>query len=228
MNKEQKRLAKLSKLKTDSELAIFDHVNELEDSIEEKVSEIKSEFKDTIKEIKESIPNLNDVLESVRGLDGQDGKDAIVDYDYILSQIPTPKDGETPEIDYKKIIDEVISKIPTPKNGEDAKIDYNFIVSEVIKQIPIPENGKDGSTDMAEDVRNKLELLEGDERLDKKFIKGIEEIESKFPEIERKITNVAMSSGNGVATTSFFNGIRAKNLNIVGATATHPIVRIKA
>jgi hypothetical protein len=37
--------------------------------------------------------------------------------------------------------------------------------------------GKDGSPDMAEDIRNKLELLEGDERLDKSAIKGLDDIE---------------------------------------------------
>jgi len=41
------------------------------------------------------------------------------------------------------------------------------------------KDGKDGSPDMAEDIRNKLELLEGDDRLDKSAIKGLEELTSK-------------------------------------------------
>jgi hypothetical protein len=42
--------------------------------------------------------------------------------------------------------------------------------------------GKDGSPDMAEDIRNKLELLEGDDRLDKKAIRGLDTLEADIKE----------------------------------------------
>lgn len=42
------------------------------------------------------------------------------------------------------------------------------------------KDGKDGSPDMAEDIRNKLELLVGDERLDASAIKGLEQLIKKL------------------------------------------------
>ena len=74
-------------------------------------------------------------------------------------------------------------------------------------------DGRDGSQDTAEDIRNKLELLSGEERLDGKYIKGFENL-SRIPDIERMAQYNAMP-----VTTSFFNGLRAKNMTIDGATA---------
>lgn len=48
------------------------------------------------------------------------------------------------------------------------------------EQGPQGEKGEDGSPDSAEDVRNKLELLEGDERLDAQHVKNIEKIVDKM------------------------------------------------
>src|SRR3990167_9184128 len=51
------------------------------------------------------------------------------------------------------------------------KIELLITAEEIKKKL----NLKDGSPDMAEDIRNKLELLFGDERLEIKAIKNLEE-----------------------------------------------------
>ena len=60
------------------------------------------------------------------------------------------------------------------KDGRDGK-DGKSIVGPAGKDGSDGIDGKDGSPDMAEDIRNKLELLQGDERLNKSAIKGLEE-----------------------------------------------------
>ena len=81
-----------------------------------------------------------------RGESGLDGKDG--------------KDGRTPiaGVDF-----------PFPENGKDGK-DGESIVGLTGK------DGKDGSSDVAEDIRNKLELLSGDERLKIEAIKDLSDI----------------------------------------------------
>lgn len=85
-------------------------------------------------------------------------------------------------------------------------------------QGPQGEAGKDGSPDSAEDIRNKLELLTGDERLDRASIRGLDELPTPqdFADVKR------MAQANSLpATTSFINGKRAKNINFTGATVSH-------
>lgn len=85
-------------------------------------------------------------------------------------------------------------------------------------QGPQGEAGKDGSPDSAEDIRNKLELLDGDERLDRAFIKGLDNVptQKELDDIKRIAQSNALP-----ATTSFINGKRAKNINFSGATVSH-------
>ena len=85
-DKEQKKLERLLKLKTDSELAIFDEVQEVKDEIEQ---------------LRNEIPDLDAVLNSVKGQKGETGepgKDADEEYiiKSVLAQIRAPKDGKTP------------------------------------------------------------------------------------------------------------------------------------
>jgi len=59
--------------------------------------------------------------------------------------------------------------------GKDADVEEVAARVLSLAKFPEPIPGKDGSPDSAEDIRNKLELLDGDERLDKSAIKGLEE-----------------------------------------------------
>lgn len=49
---------------------------------------------------------------------------------------------------------------------------------------PAGKDGKDGSPDMAEDIRNKLELLEGDERLS---IEAIRDLREELDKLDKRI-----------------------------------------
>lgn len=88
------------------------------------------------------------------GKDGKNGYTPIKGKDYftkneiaeitndILSKIPKPKDGISPEVDYgriRNVIEKEVSKIPTPKDGKDAIIDYKSIIIDVLRRIKIPE-----------------------------------------------------------------------------------------
>jgi hypothetical protein len=117
----------------DKELAVFDELSELNENLE-KTIEILSDGK----------LNYENLIKEV------------------VSRVPKPKDGETPTIDYKKIIDAVLAEIEVP---EAEKVNYERIISgiEVKKQTP-------------EETRDALESLEGEERLDAKAIKGLVEV----------------------------------------------------
>jgi hypothetical protein len=68
------------------------------------------------------------------------------------------------------------------------------------------ENGLNGSPDTADQVVDKVNSSK--KLIDKSKIEGLADIERMAKENQLPIT------------TSFFNGLRAKNLNVVGATAT--------
>jgi len=63
-------------------------------------------------------------------------------------------------------------------NGRDgadgSSIDENQVIQEVLKQIKLPEQ-QAIIFDSPDEIRNKLELLQGNERLDKSAIKGLDE-----------------------------------------------------
>jgi hypothetical protein len=67
-------------------------------------------------------------------------------------------------------VDEKMSMV---RNGKDA--DETRVMRDVMKNIRLP---KDGSPDTPEEIRNKLEKLYGENRLDKSAIRGLEEIEN--------------------------------------------------
>lgn len=104
-----------------------------------------------------------------------------VEFDQIKKELTPVKgkdyrdgiDGNTPIIDHKAIAREAIKLIKIPKDGKTPIIDYGKIVEKVLENIRIPKDGKDGSPDMAEDIRNKLELFIGGPDEDKLKIEAI-------------------------------------------------------
>lgn len=108
------------------------------------------------------------------------------------------KDGKTPKagIDYmsrseqEKLIKKLISKIEVPKPkdgkpGKDADITPELIdnivttvYDSLFPQLPVPLS--------SEEIRDRLELLLDDERLDKSAIKGIEDIEQAIEELRTR------------------------------------------
>lgn len=91
----------------------------------------------TPQEIEEIVKEVQSRVKD--GVDGKDGKDAVVDYESIIREvvplIPRGKDG---------------------KDGKDALIDYPSIIEEVLSKIPKPKDGKDGKSVKVEEVVSKL------------------------------------------------------------------------
>lgn len=147
LNPQQKRkVDKLLKLSKEGSLAITAHLFELEEKIDEE------------------IPQIKNIISKVQGVDGKDGKDGKDGYtpkkgvDYFDGE-----DGYTPQ----KGVDYFDGK--DGKDGEKGERGDDGIGLDGI-------NGKDGSPDTPEDIRNKLELLEGEDRLDAKAIKNLPEV----------------------------------------------------
>ena len=112
----------------------------------------------------------------------------------ILSEIPQPLKGEKgsdgKDADEQKIIKEVIKQIPTPKDGKDGKtpvIPINKIVAtasnsvlEAIKdKIPTIHQIVQELPQEGESIRDALEMLIGEDRLDKSAIRGLDEFAKK-------------------------------------------------
>ena len=168
-DKQKKRLEKHIDLIKKGDVAILENIFELEETLDEKMKEMESMMAEHKKEIMASMPDITKLAEQIKG---QDGKD---------SEVPGPKgdkgedgkDGYTP----KKNKDYFDGK--DGKDGRDGKDgvspNKNEIIREVVSLIPPAKDGKDGSPATPEDVVKKLESLKGDDRLDRKAIKGLDE-----------------------------------------------------
>ena len=67
---QQRKIEKIASVVADGELAIIEHIFELEER-----------FDETVNKIKETVPNLDDVLKTIKGkdgIDGIDGEDSVI------------------------------------------------------------------------------------------------------------------------------------------------------
>jgi len=88
---------------------------------------------------------------------------------------------------------EIDKRMALVRDGFDA--DETKIVQDVLAQIKLPEY-KETVLDNAEQIRNKLELLQGKERLNKSAISGLDEI---IKELEDKIMKPKTFGGGGTS-----------------------------
>lgn len=197
-NKENKRKEKVAqaikdkKIIDNSSFAVFQMVEDLNDRLDNE------------------IPKITEILEKIKGDDGH-----------------TPTEEE--------LIPLIQSLIPEPIVPEDGK-DYILTdkdKSEIAKSIIVPIVEKEVKTivEKTEIVREVLDRsLEKRISMVEKSIKTIPEqkeidlkpIEKRFTELEKEVKDakdIAISNSVPV-TTSFFNGLRAKNLTIANATAS--------
>lgn len=99
-------------------------------------------------------------------------------------------------------IDAKLASITQPEDGKDA--DVTGLVDEVLSKIPKPVEPTPETPDETVEKINKSTLLIAKER-----------VEGLVDAIRQAVAN----SGSVAVTTNFFNGLRAKNLTVVGATA---------
>lgn len=91
-----------------------------------------------------AVNRLTEVQDGIRfiqgkdGSDGRDGKDADEEkmIQRILSAIRQPIDGETPVVDYDRIVSDV-RKLIEVKDGKDATVDYDRILNDVKEKLTI-------------------------------------------------------------------------------------------
>jgi hypothetical protein len=106
-------------------------------------------------------------------------------------------------------LQEVDAKLATIKNGDDA--DEERVTQAVLDRMPTPFD-----PDSAEDIRNKLELLTGDERLDPKAILGLVE---RLDALEKKAGEKAEFIGGGIIGRNYIQFYDLSSL-LDGSTTT--------
>jgi len=201
LTKEQKEILEIAKRKgNDADLFMLNKVNaefkKLNDTVV-KAFKALEDYKKKVKDYKDNIPDLGKYLKSVRGKEGKVGERGE------RGESIRGKDGK--DANEEKIIKKVIKKIPIPKDGITPikGIDY---FDGINGKDGVGTNGADGSPDTSEVIRDKLELLNGEERFDISFIKGLRR---KLTKLEER--PLGKSGGIGDANMKFGIGRLVKN-----------------
>ena len=221
---QEKKLKKIIALGEKGLPALLEYMFELEEKLDE------------------NIPDLKNIMEKVRGKPGKDYVITPSDRAEIASVARSMfKDEELAEkvlslitIDYKAIAEDAskMIKVPQPE-----KVDYRKIKADVLADIKV-ENGAPGKdadetfiiekleADLIKDLpsygeqfRDGLEVLEGDDRLDRKAIKGLEDYED--------IRKYARNTTGGVSYTGL-TGIQdiiaGTNITIDKSNNKYPVI----
>ena len=187
MPKLNKKIKGLQSYDRDGNLAMFEEIQDLADNTGEiakifkgvKVSDIttiKGDKGDKGDSIKGNKGDNGDAIKGDKG-DSPTNKELLK---IIKPLIPDPikgLDGKNASIE--DVAREVLNKIPEVDKGEIADL--------VIKQIPASGG----------DIRNSLELLQEDDRLDKSAIKGIEELKKELREEISAVRSMKSSNAFG-------------------------------
>lgn len=141
------------------------------------------ELKDKKKQ--KEVQSVDKMIAKIESFKGEPGADADEDYiieaviPRVLEQIRQPEDGKDgadadTELIVREVLPLVMKEIPRQRGLDEA-----LIIQKILSRIKIPQdgkqgaNGKDGSPDTPAQVKDKLESLKGDERLDASAIKNL-------------------------------------------------------
>lgn len=184
--KEERTLELAFKGGRDSELFLLGLI----EKAEERMEELMTKIEEAKQELKESIPNLDNVLESIRGKAGPQGDKGIKGdkpstaelREIIEPLIPDPIPGKQGPRGDKG--DTIIgpSGPPGPPGKDGRDVDETKVIGTVVADVEqrIPQLG--------ERIRDGLELLQDDDRLDAKAVKGLEELTKRVEEIAKRPT----------------------------------------
>lgn len=114
--------------------------------------------------------------------------------DAVKNRIAEVKDGKTPV----KGVDYFDGKPGDPGRNADERT----IVAKVIDAIELPDPIE---PDMAEDIRNKLELLEGEDRLDASAIKNLPDYDKRLKELEGRPIASGWSAASGGRIVKYYD-----------------------
>lgn len=216
-DKQIKRANRIEKIFAEGDLAVAEHLFELEESVEEGRKNTDERFEKVdqkIEELKEVVePNMKALAESLRGKDGYTPQKGVDYFDgekgesgktYILSKNDKKEIARLVEV---PIVEKVIEKTEV--------IHEQPIVTQEIKEVAIAES--------PEQLRDKLKTLKDDERLPKEAIKGIEDIEKDIEMLKKR--PVTQGQG-GVVSRDYFVDIDLSD-QLDGFTKTFNIQAIR-
>lgn len=168
---QKKKLERLAKVLDGGNISLLQLLDDVEETLNTNVVNLDSKITAQIGLLRAELEKLGQkkqiILKGDPGTPGLPGKDYTpteADKRYIASLIKVPIVEKVIEIQKTEVIKE------------------QPIITEITKEVAVPV------IDTSEDIRNKLELLQGDERLDAKAIKGL-------PEIEKKVASLGPANG---------------------------------
>lgn len=170
-SKKQRKIEKLANLLDRGDVAVLEHLLEIEENFETLTTDLKQEFGETVKEIKASVPDLNKVLETIKAKDGytpEKGVDYFDGENYILTN--KDKKDIAKEIEVP-IVEKIIEK-RTEVVVREQPIVTNEVVEVAVFDREMMEREVPG---MGERIRDGLELLPEGEKLRQSAIEGLEE-----------------------------------------------------
>lgn len=188
-NKNENIKKKLDAFRSDSALAQFIVTMNLENKLDEVVEAVKETNPVENPEFKFSLSALEKIMEGLEQVKGAKGDPGHTPTDeellaLIKPLIPEVRDGKDGEDGKTPTESELLALIrPLVDSLEQRVIPTDTRLKKLIRPL-IPEvrdgvdgeNGQDGSPDTAEQVRDKLESLEGENRLDASAIKNLPKI----------------------------------------------------
>lgn len=188
--RQKKKFIKLSEFQEDKDLAMFEEMQEMNDNLEVIASKEmpKMEMPDTHK-----VEILGAEKIIIKGEPGDTPTDEHL-IELIRPLIPKVADGKTPT--EKELLALIRPLIPKVKDGETPSDERLLsLLRPLIPEVqdgytPIKGkdyfDGKDGSPDTPEQIREKLASLEGEDRLDKSAIKGLEELQKEVTSLSKR------------------------------------------
>ncbi len=186
-----KKLFTVSALKDPSQVVLLKHIDNVEERFDGAISDLNEKVDDGLEQAKEMIRELSDPL---RGVD--------------MVKIKGQKGEKGDKGDNGK--DGVDGKIIKGIDGNDGTDGKNGRDGVDGKDGKDGQDGRDGK-----DGKNGIDGKDGEKGDDATVPKELLDNLKRIPDIER------MAQVNSLpVTTSFFNGLRAKNLNITGGTTT--------
>lgn len=155
------------------------------DSVPVQRSEFRLAIQNVTRLVKLAQENFKTYAASQFAQLSQKTDEAVARIDKRLAEIRQPEDGKS--VDHEKVVQDVLKGIRQPKDGETPIIDHQQIAAIAASLIPPPQNGADADPEailsklqlnlpaLGAALRDGLELLQEDDRLDVASIRGLDE-----------------------------------------------------
>lgn len=199
--KDIQRIEKFKKLKRSPDIALFRLIEEIEARVREEIADFKGKMEDSLlKEIEglklhlsaEAEKVRDNVLKGVTQIKGEKGEKG-----------NTGERGNEGEVKIQGVIGPQGPIGERGSRGERGERGEEGLLGQIGKP---GEIGERGSSDTPEEVKDKLERLKGEARLDSSAIKGLQVVMGRMRTLHRGGVDmkysVSLGSGNG-STTAF-------------------------